>query len=156
MPIIELITEINAPIERCFNLSLSIDLHTDSTTGTNEKAIAGVTSGLIKQGETVTWEATHFGLKQHLTTLITKVDFPNSFEDKMLKGAFKNFYHKHLFEKDGQKTIMKDVFEFESPFGIFGKLFNYFVLTNYMKKFLRERNGIIKKIAESNDWKKYI
>lgn len=156
MPVIKLSTIINAPIERCFNLSLSIDLHADSTTGTNEKPIAGVTSGIIKQGETVTWEAKHFGIKQHLTTLITKVDFPHSFEDKMLKGAFKSFYHTHLFEKDGDKTIMRDIFDFESPFGIIGQIFNKVILTNYMTKFLIERNTIIKKVAESDEWKKYI
>ena len=64
MPTINLTTLIDAPIERCFNLSLSIDLHAASTFGTNEKAVAGITTGIIKQGETVTWQATHFGIQQ--------------------------------------------------------------------------------------------
>ena len=54
MPTIYLTIEINAPIERCFDLSRSIDLHTLSTSHTNEKAIAGVTSGLIGLNEEVT------------------------------------------------------------------------------------------------------
>jgi len=156
MPIINITTSINAPIERCFNLALSIDLHADSTLGTNEKVIGGISSGIIKQDETVTWQAKHFGIKQELTTLITKVDFPTSFEDKMIKGAFKNFYHVHSFEKIEQSTIMKDVFKFESPFGIAGKLFNVLVLTNYMIKFLTQRNQVIKKVAESEEWRKYL
>ena len=48
---IELLTEINAPIEKCFDLSRSIDLHLESTKQTGEEAIAGRTSGLIELGE---------------------------------------------------------------------------------------------------------
>ena len=47
MPIIELETRIYSDIETCFDLARSIDLHTISTAASNEKAIAGRTSGLI-------------------------------------------------------------------------------------------------------------
>ena len=47
MPLIELHTEVAAPIERVFDLSRSIDLHVASTAHTGEAAIAGVTSGLL-------------------------------------------------------------------------------------------------------------
>ncbi|MDV3308737.1 MAG: hypothetical protein LOY03_07970 [Cyclobacteriaceae bacterium] len=60
MPRIELTTIIHAPIERCFNLARSIDLHRPSVVGTKEEAVAGVTSGLIGMGEQVTWRARHF------------------------------------------------------------------------------------------------
>jgi hypothetical protein len=61
MPRIVLKTEIDAPIEVCFDLSRSIDLHQISTAHTNEQAIDGVTSGLINLHESVTWRARHFG-----------------------------------------------------------------------------------------------
>ena len=48
---------------------------------------------------------------------------------------------------------MKDVFEFHLPFGIFGKLFNKFALTNYLHKLLIERNNVIKEFAETDKWK---
>ncbi len=63
---IELSTHINAPIERCFDLARSIDLHMESTKQTGEQAIAGRTSGLIGLGETVTWRAKHLGVWQTL------------------------------------------------------------------------------------------
>src|SRR5882672_3399450 len=59
---IELTTPISAPIERCFDLSRSIDLHVASTHGTGERAIAGVTTGLIGLDETVTWKGRPLGL----------------------------------------------------------------------------------------------
>ena len=156
MPVIHLTTTINSPIERCFDLSRSIDLHMASTSKTNERAIAGVTKGLINKGEQVTWLAKHFGIDQTLTAQITEMNFPHSFIDVQINGAFKSMKHLHTFEQKDQQTIMKDVFEFESPMGFVGELFNKMILTAYMKRFLTERNHIIKITSESNEWKKYL
>jgi hypothetical protein len=54
MPRIELKTEVEANMEIVFDLSRSIDLHKISMGNTNEKAIAGKTSGLIELDESVT------------------------------------------------------------------------------------------------------
>jgi len=150
MPKIELVTFINAPIEKVFDLSRSIDLHMESTKQTGEKAIAGRTSGLIELGETVTWQAKHFGISQTLTSKITAFDRPNLFVDEMVSGAFKSFRHEHRVTASGDQTIMRDVFEFESPLGILGSVFNKLILTRYMTKLLEERNRVIKEVAESN------
>jgi ligand-binding SRPBCC domain-containing protein len=156
MPKIELTTEISSTLEICFDLSRSIDLHKISTTQTNEQAISGRTNGLINLNETVTWQATHFGVRQKLTSKIIVFDRPNYFVDEQIKGIFKSIIHEHIFEKVGDKVIMKDIFEFHSPFGLFGKLFNKLVLTNYLKKFLIERNLIIKQFAETEKWKEVL
>ena len=153
MPIIKLKTEINSTIEICFDLSRSIDLHKISTAKTNEEAIEGTTSGLINLNETVTWEATHFGIRQKLTSKITAFDKPNYFRDEQIKGAFKSIYHEHKFEQLDNKILMTDIFEFKSPFGIFGKLFNKLILTNYLRNLLIDRNNIIKELAETDKWK---
>ena len=147
---LELSTLINAPVERVFDLSRSIDLHVESTKHTGEKAIAGRTSGLIGFGETVTWRAKHLGIWQTLSSKITEFDYPNHFTDEMVEGAFKSIKHKHLFYAVDGKTLMKDIFVFVSPFGILGKLANFLFLTSYMKRLLEERNGVIKEAAESD------
>ncbi len=153
MPIIRLTTEINAPIEICFDLSRSIDLHKISTAHTNEEAIAGRTTGLIELNETVTWQARHFGIKQKLTSKITAFDRPNFFEDQQVKGAFKSFKHEHKFEQIGEKVVMTDVFDFTAPFGIFGRIFCKLVLKKYMTNLLVTRNQVIKEFAETEKWK---
>ncbi len=153
MPKIELETIIKSNIDICFDLSRSIDLHKLSTAKTNETAISGRTSGLITLGEYVTWEATHFGIRQQLTTKITAFDIPNYFRDEQLKGAFKFLKHDHIFTSSNDFVIMKDVFEFQSPFGFLGVLIDKYVLTNYLTMFLIERNNLIKEFAESNKWK---
>lgn len=148
MPRIELLTEINAPIEKCFDLARSIDLHMESTKQTGEKAISGKTNGLIGLGETVTWRAKHFGIWQTLTSKITEFDCPNFFVDEMVKGTFKSIRHEHHFSAADGGTLMKDIFVFESPLGILGGWFNQLILTCYMTRLLEERNRVIKKTAE--------
>ena len=132
-----------------FDLSRSIDLHLESTVKTNEKAIGGVTKGLIGLGETVTWRAKHFGVYQNFTSKITQYDRPNSFTDEMQKGAFKSFRHVHSFvEKDG-KIIMVDEIQFESPLSLLGRLVDRLILKPYLTRFIFKRNALIKSVAES-------
>lgn len=156
MPTIELETFINAKIETCFDLARSIDLHTISTSKTNEKAIDGRTKGLIEADEFVTWEATHFGVKQKLTSKITAYERPFHFRDEMLKGIFKSIKHDHYFEHKNDGVLMKDVFVCEAPFGFVGRIVEQLILTNYLKKFLIERNAIIKEYAETDLYKTLI
>jgi len=156
VPVIEIITVINAPIERCFDLSRSIDLHVVSTKHTHETAIAGCTSGLIELNETVTWRAKHLGVWQTLSSRITEFNAPYLFVDEMVHGAFKRFRHEHHFEECLPGTSMKDVFNFESPFGILGQMANVLFLTAYMRRLLERRNAVIKEFAEGDDWKKLI
>ncbi len=156
MPTLILTTIIKAPVERVFDLARSLDLHKISTGKSNEEAIAGKTHGLINEGETVTWRATHLGIRQTLTTLITQMDRPSHFQDRMEKGAFKSMIHDHYFEPKGEEIIMQDVFQFESPGGWIGHLVNALFLTRYMKKVLEERNQIIKLYAESDLYQKIL
>lgn len=153
MPIINLEIQIKSDIETCFDLSRSIDLHKISTENTNEEAIEGITSGLINLGEFVTWQATHFGIKQKLTSKITAFDRPYHFRDEQQKGAFKFIIHDHFFEAKGDIVIMKDVFNFQSPLGFLGNTADKLILTNYLTNFLIKRNTTIKEFAEGQKWK---
>lgn len=150
MPVILLETRIKADIERVFDLSRSIDLHKLSTAKTKEEAIDGVKTGLIRLHESVTWRATHFGIRQQLTTIITAFNRPVHFCDEQQKGIFKSLKHDHFFQRHADVVLMTDRFEFESPFGILGKAFNRIILTAYLKKFLTERNALIKEFAETD------
>ena len=153
MPKIHLTTFIAAPVERVFNLSRSISLHKISTAGTNEEAIAGITSGLINLNETVTWRAKHlFKTRQH-TSVISAMEMPVQFVDEMVEGEFKSFRHEHHFKPIDNGTIMIDLLDFETPYGTFGKIFNSIYLKKYLEKFLQKRNNVIKEYAETQKWK---
>ena len=93
---------------------------------TNEKAIGGRTSGRI-----------------------TELIWPLHFTDEMIKRPFKCLRHQHIFEEIPQGTIMTDLFDFQSPLGILGKLTDKIILEGYMRKLLVKRNETIRIAAES-------
>ena len=153
MPLIHLTTFIAAPAERVFDLSRSIDVHKKSLAHTNEQAVAGTTSGLIKQDETVTWKAKHLGKMRVLKVKISSMKVAESFTDEMVSGDFKNMKHEHHFKPIQNGTLMIDLFSFESPYGAAGKLVNYIFLKLYLRKLLERRNQAIKEFAETEKWK---
>ncbi|MEK5520430.1 SRPBCC family protein [Heyndrickxia sp. FSL W8-0423] len=134
MPVIKNEIFIYAPLEVCFDLARNVDIHTKTTTKTKEKAISGVTTGLLEEGDTVTWEATHLGFKQKLTAKVIQMDKPNKFVDIMVKGAFNSFTHIHQFIKAQNGTVMIDTFEYKSPLGILGIIADKLFLEQYMKR----------------------
>ncbi len=153
------ITVIHAPIERCFDLARSVEVHLAGNIHSGEVALAmaGVTSGLIGLGEHVTWRAKHFGIWQELTSKITAMDRPTYFQDTMVRGIFRSMKHDHFFRSlSPDETEMRDVFCFASPLGILGHLAEIVVLRLYMQGLLLERNAVIREIAESPRWWTYL
>ena len=148
MPVIVLHTVINAPAQVVFDLSRSIDLHKLSTAHTNEEAIAGKTSGLIGLNESVTWRAKHLGITQKLTSKITAYNAPHYFADEMVKGTFKRFKHEHIFKVQNGIVTMTDIFDYESPLWVFGKIADALFLKKYMANLLTTRNAMVKEFAE--------
>ncbi|MBK8087817.1 MAG: SRPBCC family protein [Chitinophagaceae bacterium] len=152
MPSIHVTTFIAAPIDIVFNLSRHIGLHKISQQDHKEEAVAGITSGLIQQGESVTWKAKHLFKTRFMTVEITDMKKPDYFEDVMSKGDFVSYAHKHHFKQIDNGTIMIDEVSFESPHGYLGKVVNRFYLTGYMKSLIQKRNKTIRLYAESNKW----
>lgn len=152
-------TVVQAPIERCFDLARSVEVHLAGNVHSGESALAtgGITSGLIGLGQRVTWRAKHFGVWHRLTSEITAMDRPNYLEDAMTQGIFRFMRHEHSFRSLPQNaTEMKDVFCFAAPLPVLGWLAEASFLRPYMQTLLRERNAMIKQIAESTEWRKYL
>lgn len=148
MTIINLTTHIKAPIKDVFEKSTDIDFHKKSVSQTQETAISGVTLGLIKGGEKVTWRGKHFGVWLTHTSLISAYEAPTFFVDKMIEGNFKSFRHEHSFSHIDGVTIMNDEIIYETPFGIFGKLFDKLLLKKHLTELIEVRNKHIKDSLE--------
>ena len=153
MPTIHLTTFIAAPVKRVFDLSRNVSLHKVSMQHTGEKVIGGITSGLIKQDETVTWQARHLFKTRVFTSRITEMLPFEKFTDKMVKGDFKSFEHEHHFKPIQNGTLLIDILRFETPYGLIGKLVNKFYLVNYIEKLIRMRNDVIKNYALGEKWR---
>ena len=150
VPRLELVTMIDAPPERCFDLSLDVDLHTQST-GAREEIVAGVRSGRMVLGDDVTWRAWHFGIPFRMTSAITEYERPARFVDEQTRGPFSSWRHEHRFEPDGDGTRMVDVVDYRSPMGPIGSLVDRIRLERYMVDLLRRRNEFLRVRAEEPD-----
>ena len=153
---IDLSLHIAAPAERCFDLARSVEAHTHSTAATQERVVAGRTSGLLTLGDQVTWRARHFGVWQELTSRISAFDRPRHFRDSMVRGAFAGFDHDHFFVAAAGGTLVQDVFEYRAPFGILGRIAERLFLTGYMRRFLYARLRALKVLAESEAWVQFV
>lgn len=155
----EEITLIDAPIERVFDLSRSIEVHLLANVHEGEQALAvgGATTGLVGQGTEVTWRAKHFGLWHDLTTKATVVEPYTFLQVAMVKGIFRSMQAEHLFRSlPSGATELKDIFTIAAPLPILGPVAEALFLSRYMVRLNCERNAVIKHLAESDDWQRYL
>ena len=148
MTVLVIDTLIGADVEAVFDLSLSVDAHTGSMARAKERAIAGVTSGVLRAGDEVTWQATHFFVPIRMTSAITAYERPLRFVDEQSRGPFLYWHHEHRFEQFGSATRMTDRILFAAPFGIFGRLAERLILNRYMRKLIVQRNQWLKSALE--------
>lgn len=138
---------IAAPVERVFSLSLDVGVHVDSMTAHDERIAGGVRSGQMTDGDTVTWDARHFGIRFRMTSLVFDLDAPHAFSDRQIRGPFAEFRHRHSFEPvpvpeaaDGRGTVMRDEIVFRSPFGPLGRLVDALVMKRHLIRLIERRN----------------
>jgi len=105
----------------------------------------------------VTWRAKHFWVWHKLTSEITAMDQPTYFQDTMIQGVFQFMQHDYFFRPLSRDTTeMKDVFRFAAPLPLLGRLAEMAFLRRYIRALLRERNAVLKDIAESPEWHEYL
>lgn len=140
---------IRAPIERCFDLARDMETHAQSMAYTGERIVSGPT-GRLELGDEVTFEASHFGIKQRLTSKVIQMERPVQFTDEMVRGAFRSLRHIHAFKPVEGGTIMTDTLEFSAPLGPLGWLAERLILKRYMERLIRRRAETLKQIAEQS------
>ncbi|MFT4114597.1 SRPBCC family protein [Silvibacterium sp.] len=156
MQVIEATTVIHAPIARCFELSLSIDLEAEAGRPQRLRAIRGRTCGIIGPEEQVTWRTKQFGIWVTHTSVISQYRPHEFFEDSMVRGVFRFFRHQHTFRAlaDGA-TEMRDYLTFAMPYGPFGLVLEKRFVRKRMEDLLEVRNALIKRTAEADGRRQY-
>lgn len=76
----------------------------------------------------------------------------------MLRGTFRRLEHHHWFERNAEETgtVMRDEFIWVSPLGPLGIGADFLFLRRYLRNLLRDRNEILRRTAESDEWRKYL
>jgi len=152
-------TVIDAPIQRCFDLARSVEVHLIANVHSGEQALAvgEITSGLVGLGQNVTWRAKHFGIWHNLTSETTALEAPSHFQVTMIQGIFRFMQADHLFRSlPSGATEMTDIFAIAAPLPLLGPLSEVLFLRRYMLALVHERNAVIKQIAESSEWQHYL
>ena len=144
---------INAPADRCFLLSTSIPL-VEQILGM--KPVSGKTTGLVGMGDRLLWRGWKCGLPALHETLITAYDRPNFFQDTMGRGRFRFFQHDHRFEAVDGYTLLLDVVRFSLPLGPLGHEVGKRIVVPHVLGLMQQRFALLKRIAESDDWERYL
>ena len=144
-------TVINVPLERCFDLARSIEVHCETAAFTDERAVEpGRTSGLLEHGDTVVFEARHLGFRQRLVAEVVEFEPPHRFVDEMRRGAFQSLRHEHRFEAVDGGTLMRDRLDWKVPGGPLGLIVDRLIVTPHMRWFLTSKQGNLKRYAETH------
>jgi len=113
-----------------------------------ERVVAGPRSGSMMLGDSVTWQARHFGIPFRMTSHIAEYDPPSRFVDEQTRGPFASWWHEHRFEPMNSGTLMTDVVRYTSPAGLIGRLVDRAFLQRYMTRLLAQRNAWLKQELE--------
>jgi len=141
-------TQIKAPMDRCFDLARSVEAHLASTAKTAERVVGGRKEGLFELGDSVTWEARHFGLRLRQGSTITRSEPPHAFVDEGTTGPLGHFRHLHQFVPEHGATLMVDTFEYELSVRFGGRLADRLVVERHMRRLLTDRAAYLKAEAE--------
>ena len=146
-------THVNAPLDRCFLLGTSIKLLSRTL---RMHALERDQAGLLLPDDQLIWHGWKFGFPQMHETLITAYDRPHYFQDSMGRGRFKRYQHEHTFtEIDGQ-TLLHDKIRFSLPLGLAGDLVAKTVMVPYIAGLLHRHLQLLKRVAESEEWRRYL
>ena len=144
---------VHAPIDRCFLLSTSIDLVSRNL---GMRLVTPSKTNLIQPNDQLIWHGWKFCLPQLHETLITAYDRPNYFQDTMGRGRFKRFQHQHNFYEIGGHTLLHDKIRFSLPLGWVGDIVAQRIMVPYISRLLRRRLQLLKHVAETEEWRKYL
>jgi ligand-binding SRPBCC domain-containing protein len=147
---------VNAPIERCFLLSTSLELVRQSLKFQLVGGQSSRATGLVEGGDRLMWQGWALGMPQRHESLISRYERPNFFQDTMLRGRFKRFQHDHSFTEIGGRTLLNDKVRFSLPLGVVTRPLGRLVVTPYVAGLLRHRLELLKRVAESEEWKQYL
>jgi ligand-binding SRPBCC domain-containing protein len=108
------------------------------------------------EGDTILWTGWKFGMPQMHESRITIFDRPRYFQDVMTRGRFKFFQHDHHFVEIDGHTLLQDKLRFSLPGGWLGAQVAQRVMVPYISQLLRKRFYLLKQLAESEGWRRYL
>jgi ligand-binding SRPBCC domain-containing protein len=145
---------VQAPVDRCFLLSTSVEIVEHEL---RMHPVHGRSMGLVKDGDTIRWEGWQLGLRHFHESLIDGFRQNEFFRDRMIAGRFARFEHDHHFTDCGDGSVLlRDELRFTMRWGWLGELLGRLVLEPRIRGMMRRRFALLKAIAESEEWRRYL
>ena len=155
---IELSAEVSvaAPVRRCFDVTRSVEAHRDSSTLIGGRPVAGKVAGLSELGDETTWSARFFGVRFRVRTRVVAMDAPAAYREERVAGLCRAFEHDYRFRRDGDRTVIEDVFRVGLPLGAAGEFVTGPLLRPRLRAVQRHRLDWIREVCESEGWTAYL
>lgn len=142
-------TEIDAPVDVCFDLALDVSTHVESAAFSHERVVPpGRMTGVLELGDLIAFEGRHFGMRQRFVARIVEIDRPRRFVDEMVEGVFRRLRHIHEFHPRPGGALMRDLLDWEAPLGFLGRAADALFLKRHMTRFVTLKQANLKRIAE--------
>lgn len=116
-------TELPANVQAVWEFHSSVEALKQLSPPDRHVEVLG-TNFAVAEGEIHKIKSSQFGIPLLWEAKITKATPPTGFEDLQIKGPFKYWHHKHIFQPKGDHTLLIDELEYEPPFGILGTIAN--------------------------------
>jgi ligand-binding SRPBCC domain-containing protein len=140
---------IEAPVERVFAFHQLPDALARLTPSW-EKTQVIAPSRSLDVGERTTVKLRLFGvLPLMCVSEHTRFDPPHMFEDRMLRGPFRKFVHRHLFIEGPTGTILRDDVDYEPPVWPFGRWLAPVLVEPRLKRLFDYRHEATREWCES-------
>lgn len=139
-------TWVNAPVERCFLLATNVDL------ATRQAATRARKGARLQPGDAISWQLGRRAYQSRIDAIR-----PYSyFRELMTEGIFEYYEHDHHFARMDDGTRMRDEIRFQARFGPLGRLLAATFLRMMLRKRVERQSRIVKEIAESEEWRRYV
>ncbi len=102
----------------------------------------------IRRGALIDYELSLYGLPMRWRTIIEDYVPDAFFIDVQISGPYRSWRHRHEFTECADGTQMRDVVEYEMPFGLLGALARVLLVRSSLERIFDHRTTAVREIFE--------
>ena len=99
----------------------------------------------MKEGQLIDYTIKILGKKIRWRTIITDYNPPKMFIDQQLLGPYSMWHHRHEFNIVDNGVEIIDKIDYVVPYGILGRIINFFFIKSDLDRIFHYRYEVIKK-----------
>ena len=100
----------------------------------------------MSKGARIEYSLSLFGFPIRWKTLISEWNVNTSFVDEQVSGPYATWIHRHEFEATENGTLMRDIVDYEEPFGVIGQIAHKLFIQHTLNRIFDYRSSAIHKL----------